>query len=234
MTWLVRGALGVVGVALALTVSAFLLPRHVEVARTIEIDAAPEAIFPFLNAMQRTSEWSPWLHLDPDVQVTYGGPDAGVGNRMAWTSDLEQVGSGTPGIVASVPGPVEHRGKPAAKREALVEGHGDVLGPHLLHEVRQEAGEAEKGIHRIAVAVDHVVGQREPGAEDVDAGVDQIEHWPADALRQASPCRRRWPGGGRAGARAAGWIAGCAPAGIPSGRPARAGPSGRCIPRSSA
>ncbi len=51
------------------------------------------------------------------------------------------------------------------------------------------------------------------------------------ALCRASPGVQRRPA---AAARAAGWSAGNAPAGIPSGRPAPAGLSGRCIRHSSA
>lgn len=83
-------------------VGAFLLPREVEVSRTASIDAPPEAIFPYVNSMKATEEWSPWLGRDPEVQLTYSGPEAGVGNTLEWASEVPEVGSGSQVITASV------------------------------------------------------------------------------------------------------------------------------------
>lgn len=82
---------------------AYLIPPSVVVARSITIDATPEEVFEHLSSMQRTSEWSPWLDRDPDVVLTYTGPERGVGNRMEWVSDQRDVGTGTQEIVAVVP-----------------------------------------------------------------------------------------------------------------------------------
>lgn len=58
-----RWAARVLG-ALALLLTAFLatgffLPGTVEVARSVEIDAAPEAVFPLLNDLEAWAEWTP-------------------------------------------------------------------------------------------------------------------------------------------------------------------------------
>jgi len=81
----------------------YLLPGTAEVSRSITIDAPPQAIFPYVNSMQETEKWSPWLARDPETQLSYSGPEAGVGNRLSWQSDDPQVGSGTQEITASVP-----------------------------------------------------------------------------------------------------------------------------------
>lgn len=93
---------GVVVVVVVLTGAAYLLPRDVEVARSITINATAEEIFPHVNSMQKTEAWSPWLDRDPDVQLTYEGPETGVGNKLTWTSEDPQVGNGTQVIIASV------------------------------------------------------------------------------------------------------------------------------------
>lgn len=102
---LIKRILGfVVILCLVLTAVAYLLPRNVSVSRSVNIAAAPEAVFEHVNSMQKFSEWSPWSDRDPDMQVTYSGPDAGVGNKMDWTSDHPNVGNGTQVITASTPG----------------------------------------------------------------------------------------------------------------------------------
>lgn len=73
---------------------AYLLPRNVIVEREIVVDAPPEEVFEHVNSLQSFSEWSPWNDHDPDMVVTYSGPDSGVGNTMEWTSDHPQVGNG--------------------------------------------------------------------------------------------------------------------------------------------
>jgi hypothetical protein len=90
--------------ALIIGVGGMLLPRDVTIARTIDINAPADQVFPHVNAMQATEAWSPWLDRDPNVQLTYTGPDAGVGNKLQWASDDPQVGNGTQEITASDPG----------------------------------------------------------------------------------------------------------------------------------
>lgn len=83
---------------------AFLLPREAVVERTVAINAAPDAIFPYVNSLKATQEWSPWLARDPEVKLDYSGPETGVGAKMAWDSDNPQVGVGSQEILASQPG----------------------------------------------------------------------------------------------------------------------------------
>ena len=87
---------------LALVGVSYLLPGKAEVSRSIAIDAAPEAIFPYVNSMQETEKWSPWLSRDPETQLSYSGPETGVGNTLNWASDHPQVGTGTQEITESV------------------------------------------------------------------------------------------------------------------------------------
>ena len=96
-----RVALGLLTLIVVLMGVAYLLPRNVEVTRSTNIDAPPEAVFPYVNSLQETARWSPWLDIDPEVAVTYSGPESGVGNRMEWTSSDPQVGSGSQEIVES-------------------------------------------------------------------------------------------------------------------------------------
>jgi len=89
-------------VIVALVGVSYLLPDTAQVSRSIVINAKPEAIFPYVNSMQETEKWSPWLSRDPETKLNYEGPASGVGSTLHWSSDHKQVGSGTQEIVESV------------------------------------------------------------------------------------------------------------------------------------
>lgn len=94
----------VVVLGLVFVGGAYLLPREVTVARSMEMDASPDQIFPHINSLKAAAEWSPWLGIDPEMKATYSGPDEGVGAKLAWSSEHPNVGNGAQEIVASVPG----------------------------------------------------------------------------------------------------------------------------------
>ncbi|MEM6635627.1 MAG: SRPBCC family protein [Pseudomonadota bacterium] len=89
--------------AIAFVGVGLILPREVNFARSIDVEAPADQVFALVNSMQATESWSPWLDRDPNVQLTYTGPDAGVGNKMQWASDHPQVGNGTQEIMVSEP-----------------------------------------------------------------------------------------------------------------------------------
>ena len=89
-------------VVIVLVGGAYLLPREVHVQRSTVIDRPAAAVFPLVNSLHRFNEWSPWRQLDPNVKITFSGPDSGVGSTMAWTGN-SKVGRGTQVITESVP-----------------------------------------------------------------------------------------------------------------------------------
>jgi len=92
-----------IGLAIVLALVSFLLPREVTVTRSIVIDAPPEEVFPHIDSLQAFDKWSPWAGIDPAMQQSFSGPERGVGNRMEWSSDDPDVGSGSQEIIASEP-----------------------------------------------------------------------------------------------------------------------------------
>jgi len=98
------GTLGLILLAIVVAgvAGAYLLPRHVIVERDTLIAAPPEVVFPHVNALRAFGAWSPWGVHDPGMEVSFSGPEAGVGNAMTWSSDHPRVGSGRQEIVASV------------------------------------------------------------------------------------------------------------------------------------
>ncbi|MGV6850506.1 MAG: SRPBCC family protein [Marinibacterium sp.] len=103
MRVILRIIAGLVLILALLVIASFFLPREVTVSRSIQIDAPAAAVFPYLNSLQKSAEWSPWLERDPNVQLTYSGPEAGVGNTLEWQSDNPNVGSGRQEITLSKP-----------------------------------------------------------------------------------------------------------------------------------
>lgn len=103
MRFLGRLLLGLIGIVVLLAAGSYLLPREVTVTRSAVIEAPPAEVFPWVNSLAKTAEWSPWMSLDPDLAVTYEGPEAGVGNVMSWVSAKPEVGTGRQEITVSTP-----------------------------------------------------------------------------------------------------------------------------------
>lgn len=92
---------GVLALIVLLVAVSFLLPRETTVERAVLIEAPAEAIFPHVNSLKATENWSPWLARDPDVELSYSGPESGVGSQLDWASENPQVGIGSQIITAS-------------------------------------------------------------------------------------------------------------------------------------
>jgi hypothetical protein len=89
-------------IVLFLVVMSFISPlSHME--RAIVTEATPEAIFQVINSYRNFNKWSPWSEIDPNTKYTFEGPEAGVGAKMNWESDNENVGKGSQWILVSEP-----------------------------------------------------------------------------------------------------------------------------------
>jgi hypothetical protein len=100
MMRLVLGLGALVGVLIGV---AFALPSHVTVYRSVVINAPEAVVFPYVNNLHRFVDWSPWAARDPQLRVTYAGPEEGKGARTEWTSDKRSVGTGSMEITGSDP-----------------------------------------------------------------------------------------------------------------------------------
>jgi hypothetical protein len=79
---------------IALLVYAATFPDTFQVQRTQRISASPEKIFPLINNMHSMNTWNPFAEADPDIKITYTGPDSGKGARYEWTGN-SKVGQGS-------------------------------------------------------------------------------------------------------------------------------------------
>ena len=84
-------ALGVV--VLIFVVGGFVMPRTVEVSREAVVSAPPEKIFPHVSSLKAFNKWSPWMEMDPDMKLTYSGPEVGIGQKSSWES--QNMGNGS-------------------------------------------------------------------------------------------------------------------------------------------
>lgn len=98
-----RLILGTGALAVIFAAVAFGLPSHVTVARSVVVNAPESAIFPYLNNLHQFKEWSPWSARDPQLALSYGGPESGQGARVTWTSKKPSIGTGSMEINASQP-----------------------------------------------------------------------------------------------------------------------------------
>ncbi len=103
MAPLMRLVLGLGALLVILAATGLALPRQVTVARAVVINAAEPVVFPYLNSPKAFAGWSPWKQRDPDLQMTYSGPDQGKGARVDWTSEKASVGEGSVEISDSQP-----------------------------------------------------------------------------------------------------------------------------------
>lgn len=77
-------------------------PDEFYVSRSIIIQSTPTQIFPHVNDLRKWNEWSPWAKKDPHMDISFDGPDQGVGSSMSWVGN-SKVGEGKITIERSQP-----------------------------------------------------------------------------------------------------------------------------------
>src|SRR5690349_18754128 len=78
-----------------------ILPSHGHIERTVEVSSPLRQIYDSVNTFHRFPEWSALRRLDPQVKMTFEGPEAGKGARVKWSSAVPQVGDGSLEIAQS-------------------------------------------------------------------------------------------------------------------------------------
>jgi uncharacterized protein YndB with AHSA1/START domain len=71
-----------------------------EVVRTTTVAAPPDAVYPLIADFHRWTIWSPWEELDPNLERTYAGAEAGVGAAYSWRGN-RKAGQGRMEITAA-------------------------------------------------------------------------------------------------------------------------------------
>jgi uncharacterized protein YndB with AHSA1/START domain len=89
-------------IVVAFVVAAALQPETFHIERKITIDAPAADVFPYVNDFHKWEQWSPWLEKDPNVAVTYEGPEAGKDAVYKWSGNMN-VGEGAMLVTDSQP-----------------------------------------------------------------------------------------------------------------------------------
>jgi len=94
-------------IAVAVIIVLFLIvvatrPATYAVTRSTTIAAPAAVVFAQVNDFHKWEAWSPWAKLDPEMKVTFAGPDAGVGAVYSWVGNKE-VGEGRMTLLTSTP-----------------------------------------------------------------------------------------------------------------------------------
>jgi hypothetical protein len=124
MTFAQIAMLAVGGIAV-LTAGTYLLPRHVRVERTATMAVPPANILAIAASNQGYQTFNPYKDADPNLKVTFFGPDSGVGSGFNFES---KDGKGTSTVVAVRSDEVEYlvdlgsRGAPTQKIKAVADG----------------------------------------------------------------------------------------------------------------
>lgn len=100
-TWLKRWLIAIVLLAAVVLLGGLLLPRQFSVERMTTVQVPPEKVYPLLADPRRWKDWTAWNKRDRSMQLSYGGPDSGVGATWAWRSETE--GSGEMRFTAAEP-----------------------------------------------------------------------------------------------------------------------------------
>jgi len=71
-----------------------IIPATFAITRTITVHTPPAIVFEQVNDFHKWAAWSPWENLDPTMQRSFSGPQAGPGAVYTWTGN-KRVGEGT-------------------------------------------------------------------------------------------------------------------------------------------
>lgn len=84
------------------TVAAMAAKDTYEVVRTGTVDASPDQVYAAIADFTRWRAWSPWEDVDPNLERTYSGADAGVGAVYEWKGN-RKAGEGRMEITEAIP-----------------------------------------------------------------------------------------------------------------------------------
>jgi hypothetical protein len=95
MKFLKRALLGLVLLVVLLLGVGLLLPARFHVERSIQINAPAASIYALIATPRQWPSWAVWNQRDPDMQLTFSGPDSGAGAAWSWVSKTEGNGEMT-------------------------------------------------------------------------------------------------------------------------------------------
>ena len=77
------------GIVVVLLATGFLLPSTYSAQRSVTINAPAEKVFPLVAKHKEWKRWSVWNQRDPNMEMTYSGPEMAAGSKWSWKSKPE-------------------------------------------------------------------------------------------------------------------------------------------------
>lgn len=103
MTRLLEILISLVIVFTLYLVVGLVLPSSRHLVEKTETNRKLTIVFDTLNSFRRFKDWNPLVLRDPRMQLTFSGPEEGVGAQLDFDSKEDRLGHGTYKIVESVP-----------------------------------------------------------------------------------------------------------------------------------
>jgi polyketide cyclase/dehydrase/lipid transport protein len=72
-------------IMLSVVVVGLIIPNHVDIRRSVEIDAPVTTIHAFTSNLEKWPQWSPWITEDPSIKISLGDIHQGTGASQSWT-----------------------------------------------------------------------------------------------------------------------------------------------------
>src|SRR5687767_4815041 len=104
MTRLLEILISMAIVAVLFLVVGVLLPSSRVLVESVETNRRMTIVYDTINSLRRFKDWNPLVLRDPKVQLKLSGPEAGVGARLDYVSQNENLGEGSWEIVETEPG----------------------------------------------------------------------------------------------------------------------------------
>ncbi|WP_242108236.1 SRPBCC family protein [Luteimonas aquatica] len=104
MTRLIEILISFAIVAALMLIVGLVLPSERQLSESVETNRKMTIVYDTINSLRRFKDWNPLFLRDPRLKTELSGPTSGVGAKLSYTSDVNQVGDGSWEIVESVPG----------------------------------------------------------------------------------------------------------------------------------
>ncbi len=98
MAWLKKLLITCVAIVAVFVAVGFILPSNYQVQREITINASADKIYPNIVNLKSWPQWAVWFMRDPNMAVSFSGPDRAIGMQTSWESESQ--GNGEMEIVS--------------------------------------------------------------------------------------------------------------------------------------
>ena len=92
LKWLVAAAIALAVLVLG---GGYLLSPKFTVTRSTLVNAPAEKVYGFVASPRAWKQWAVWNQRDPDMKISYSGPEQGTGAKWSWESKSQGNGSMT-------------------------------------------------------------------------------------------------------------------------------------------